>query len=533
MVRCRACLLASLVLAACSDDGPAEDPSTGSESDADDDDDGPGPGSQPDTSMSSADGSTTTGSTTTADTTCGEDCPTTTGGPTSSTDTGSTTTEGDSDSESSSSEGPMGVCGDGNVDGDEECDEVVETATCDDDCTFADCGDEVVNEAAGEVCDEGGEAFACDNDCTLPVCGDGNTNESHNEICDGGGETSTCDDDCTAPSCGDQNQNVAALETCDDGNNTSNDGCSATCVLEGDFGGYCRVVDGTQWCFNDDACGEACEDVCSSLGLTIEPDDNAWFAAQDSMAECQAISDAFGLTDPVDFGNHALGCLEDEGLNDLVGGGLTGSLSCSSDPTCPGSHRTDMDALGTNCNLVGARRSVCPCAGEFCGNGVVEGTEICDDGNEINSDGCTTACSDVQALEISFDWTQFVASTPQDCTDWNNFRSTILTDHTMVSISGTNDMAGRVCTGDEARQICDALRDGVFFSIFCDGHTWFVDNCAGGFELTADDAACACMLDEMNPGYSIRPCINHQDWGGANTITCGAPTQTITVTCGY
>jgi hypothetical protein len=97
-----------------------------------------------------------------------------------------------------------------------------------------------------------------------------------------------------------------------------------------------------------------------------------------------------------------------------------------------------------------------------------------------------------------------------------------------VSISGSNDATGRVCTGDEARQICDALRDGAFLSIFCDGHTWFVDEC-GGTELTADDAQCSCE----DPGYSIRPCIMADVWGGVNTITCSAPSQTITVTCGY
>ena len=344
---------------------------------------------------------TATDPSTTADTTCSDDCPTTSASTTTSADTstatnvdGSSSSEGPSSSSSeSSSEGPMGVCGDGVVEGSEECDESGESATCDDDCTFVDCGDENVNQAAGEVCDAGGESFSCDADCTLPVCGDGVINASVDEVCDDGGETPSCDDDCTPVSCGDGTQNLSALETCDDGNNVSADGCSGTCVLEGDFGGACRVVDGRQWCFNDDACGEACNDVCSTLGLTIEPNDAAWFAAQDTPAECQAIADAFEMSAPIDFGNHPLGCLEDEGLNDLVGGGLAGALLCSSDPACPTAHRTDMDDLGTNCNLIGARRSVCPCAGEFCGNGVVEGVEECDDGNQISNDGCTAGCS--------------------------------------------------------------------------------------------------------------------------------------------
>ncbi len=359
-------------------------------------------GGDPSTEPSSVSNEGSSSSPTTVDTTCTDECPGTSDGSTTTTTASTTSSGGPLDTSSdgpgpttdgSSSEGPIGVCGDGVVEGAEECDESGESATCDDDCTFVDCGDENVNQAAGEVCDEGGEGFACDADCTLPVCGDGIVNESHAEVCDDGGETPACDDNCTMVSCGDGTQNLAALETCDDGNNVSDDGCSGTCVIEGEFGGSCRVVDGMQWCFDDDSCGQACNDVCTALGLTIEPNDATWFAAQDTAEECQAISDAFEMQAPIDFGPHELGCLEDEGLNDLVGQGLTGSLFCSSDPTCPAAHRTDMDGLGTNCNLIGSRRSVCPCAGEFCGNAIVEGAEECDDGNDVNNDGCTSGCS--------------------------------------------------------------------------------------------------------------------------------------------
>lgn len=66
-------------------------------------------------------------------------------------------------------------------------------------------------------------------------CGDGIKNGS--EECDGtDGVPShyTCSQDCTlqyVPYCGDEN--IDSGETCDDGNNVSNDGCSATCQLEG------------------------------------------------------------------------------------------------------------------------------------------------------------------------------------------------------------------------------------------------------------------------------------------------------------
>jgi cysteine-rich repeat protein len=359
-----------------------------------------GAGSSGTTAADSSSSGPTTTTVTTADTTCADGCSTgpvessseSTAGESTTAVTTESTTSTTTPAEESSSDTGVNLCGNGAIDGDEACDDAGESAACNANCTLADCGDAILNASAGEACDAGGESVGCDIDCTLPVCGDGLANASDNEQCDEGGSTATCDADCTPVSCGDGVQNLAALETCDDGDNESGDGCSAACVIEGDFGGSCVIVGGVQWCVDNDNCGQACEDVCTNLGLVLEPDDATWFAAQDSAPECQAISDAFGMTEPIDFDTHALGCLEDGGLSDLTGGGLTGGLLCSSDPSCPSAHRNDMDDIGTLCDLPGARRSVCPCAGEFCGNGVVEGNEVCDDGNQIQNDGCTTSC---------------------------------------------------------------------------------------------------------------------------------------------
>ena len=59
------------------------------------------------------------------------------------------------------------VCGNGVVEGAEACDDGMETATCNVDCTAAACADGVVNKAAGEQCDDGNTATgdACDSDC--------------------------------------------------------------------------------------------------------------------------------------------------------------------------------------------------------------------------------------------------------------------------------------------------------------------------------------------------------------------------------
>lgn len=96
------------------------------------------------------------------------------------------------------------VCGDGVVQGGELCDNGqpgVNTAACDRDCTFAECGDNLVNFPAGEQCDTGGASASCDSDCTATVCGDGLVNPFAGEQCDDGNavDTDGCRNDCTLP----------------------------------------------------------------------------------------------------------------------------------------------------------------------------------------------------------------------------------------------------------------------------------------------------------------------------------------------
>ncbi len=119
-------------------------------------------------------------------------------------------------------------CGDGIVDGTEECDDVGESATCDADCTFAVCGDGTVNFTAGEVCDDAGESATCDTNCTIAACGDGTVNITAGEACDDAGESATCDTDCTAALCGDATINVTVGENCDDGGESAF--CDADCT---------------------------------------------------------------------------------------------------------------------------------------------------------------------------------------------------------------------------------------------------------------------------------------------------------------
>ena len=152
---------------------------------------------------------------------------------------------------------------------------------------------------------------------------------------------------------------VADGTACDDGDAaTSNDQCSGGLCM-GDSG-TCVVANGLTWCFDDSACGEACTEVCAALGLSLIADNIAWFQAQDSLAECQAISQAFGLGTNAFTFFATFACLEDNFGTHSVGGGLLSPLICSTFSGCPDNHRTNMDQLGIACGP-GSRRSICPC----------------------------------------------------------------------------------------------------------------------------------------------------------------------------
>ena len=120
------------------------------------------------------------------------------------------------------------------------------------------CGDgNVVGE---EECDDTGESATCDADCTTATCGDGTTNATANEDCDDAGETATCDRDCTNVACNDGTVNIAAGENCDDGNNSNNDGCAGDCsAIESGWG--CPTP------------GQACiAEMCTDCSLLLTDD---------------------------------------------------------------------------------------------------------------------------------------------------------------------------------------------------------------------------------------------------------------------
>ena len=149
-----------------------------------------------------------------------------------------------------------GLCGDGDINGREECDDgnVDNADGCTNTCTLPMCGDGVVQGV--EECDDGNtnDNDPCTNACTNAICGDGVVFEGL-EACDDGNDdnTDSCTDQCQSTGCGDGI--IQEGEACDDGNQDDNDGCTTDCVATscGDM-----VLQGNEACDDGNQVTETC-----------------------------------------------------------------------------------------------------------------------------------------------------------------------------------------------------------------------------------------------------------------------------------
>ncbi len=254
--------------------------------------------------------------------------------------------DGAGESASCNADCSVADCGDGiiNVSAGETCDDSGESATCDVNCTAVSCGDGTLNTTAGEQCDAGGESATCDTDCTLAVCGDGTVNHTAGEQCDDTGESATCDTNCTVAACGDGTLNETAGEDCDDGGTANGDCCSSACGFES-AGSACPAD--TDVCTTIDHCDGAgtCQHLAvpevgcrttvgpgkSSLRIANSADDS-----KDALlwkwgsGEATSIADLGAPTD-VSGASYKLCVYDDDGLlmsADAPAGGTCGSKPC-------------------------------------------------------------------------------------------------------------------------------------------------------------------------------------------------------------
>jgi fibro-slime domain-containing protein len=274
------------------------------------------------------------------------------------------------------------VCGDAIVTPGEECDDGTDnTATPEyGKCTSASCtlgpfcGDGASD--AAEQCDDGvnrsewGQS-GCAPGCTLPPrCGDGQIDAAFEECDLGAGNTATGYGGCTTscmigPSCGDGTvQNPP--ETCDDG---VNDGFYGSCTPECAPGPRCGDGDlQEEW-------GEECDSNdpnCSNCRLGAQCGDGVLQTDE----EC------------------------DDGVND--GGYGECGPRCEYGPRCgDGVANGDEDCDDGDGNNTGGYGMCAPgCVyGPFCGDDRVQSAfEQCDDGNNRNGDGCSSACKNEMSV---------------------------------------------------------------------------------------------------------------------------------------
>jgi cysteine-rich repeat protein len=133
----------------------------------------------------------------------------------------------------------LAVCGDGEVNPGESCDDgdTVEGDGCSATCITESCGDGVLQVPLGEDCDDGNrdDNDGCSSACVRELCGDATLHAG--EDCDDGNSVNGdgCSSECVVERCGDGL--VQLSEQCDDGNLSSGDGCSNDCRDEGSNAG--------------------------------------------------------------------------------------------------------------------------------------------------------------------------------------------------------------------------------------------------------------------------------------------------------
>lgn len=340
------------------------------------------------------------------------------------------------------------TCGDGYIRSDitnsadpnfEECDGTGVgvggvSASCDQDCSFAACGDGLWNVLAGESCDEGGNAVDCDSDCTTPLCGDGLTNGAYTppggrgpEQCDNGLANSSqaaCTGDCRDAYCGDgfrrldiPNPTTPGYEECDAGGSNSDatpNACRTNCLSA-----YCgdNVVDTGEVC--DDGAGnsnttpDACRTTCTVAGCGDGAIDTGEECDLGLAGNSNTLADTCRLTcvnpycgdNVIDTGEVCDDSNNDD--NDACRPDCSAANVCGDGNTntgvegCDDGNTTAGDGCNAGCSIESGWS--CPPLGgacsPICGDGFVRGSEACDDSNLTDNDGCDSSC------EVEPGWT--------------------------------------------------------------------------------------------------------------------------------
>lgn len=445
-------------------------------------------------------------------------------------------------------------CGDGVIDpsNDESCDDgnTNNADGCTNNCTI--CGDGVLDE--GEDCDDGeGNSDvlpdACRTDCSFASCGDGVVDPGNSEVCDDGDldDTDLCPSTCQPASCGDGFTCSAAgcdvgpggaAEACDDGANNSDvsaDACRTDCSLAScgdgvaDSGEQC---DGESRgsCLSNEACLDSCEckHLCPGFGeLTLSAGTGA---ACDGDEDCFVGSCDLSLgrcvTD-TELDSGWTGISHDADINDLT---VTRSfLDCgATGPVCGECDVVGVDPSSGSCRCAADNRTLCDdtfgvdseCSFGTCGSKVCTGDGVtpCVDGTDCASNGsCRGTCSGNSEVGCSDD----AVCQEAICNCYLGTPFPLSAGGTPVCVVNrfAEDIFGTANVDDGSSSVTADLRTQVFLGLST------VDPCpsCGGVCQGAPGTTCAfdedcgsgvCLMDEIaNDGLRGGVCLDGEDDG--------------------
>lgn len=250
-----------------------------------------------------------------------------------------------------------------------------------------------------QTCVSAGSPPRCDSGSIQVCCGDGIAGGA--EFCDSGednGSPNNCNAACSAmtpPVCG--NRFIEAGEACDDGNLAEGDGCSGLCVIERGFA--C-----TNPCDDPDAKGIDCASRCATIcgdgfKTNLEACDDGNTASGDgcnSGCLIETCGDGVvqaGLGEACDDGN-AVGTDACTDFCQIARCG-DGKVQSGVEECDDGNTETESCVYGeSSCTVCDAGCRNKPGAISFCGDGTVNGAEVCDSGAENGQAGkCNAECS--------------------------------------------------------------------------------------------------------------------------------------------
>ena len=273
----------------------------------------------------------------------------------------------------------------------------------------------VADDATGDTGTLTSWALVVCSDPAATFCGDGATNGA--EQCDDGNlvDTDACDNTCRNQ-CG--NGVIVAGEQCDDGNATSGDGCSATCQVDITCAaGQTPVVVGntTSAAIPDNnpagvlspvtvaTTGAVTKAVVYVTGITHPADGDIDMFLRSPRAVSRELS-----TDNGTGANYRGTGFDDAATTAITAGTSPFTGRFRPETTLSTTAGTDFrnssaagtwnlqvadDTAGNTGSLDAWYLALCvDPAATFCGDGVTNGTEQCDDGNTVDTDACDNSC---------------------------------------------------------------------------------------------------------------------------------------------